>query len=312
MEKVTALRMAVAGGRETAELSAELGRLLLKGVDLSRYREVVVVPDGPLYFLPFSILPSEGGVPLRSLGLSVLPSAKLFTELQKRVASEGKEMTVFADPIYSDPTSSAANRALVPLGDLSPLPGTAVEADILEELGEAKGYTVNRHTRGGASRNELFRASDTGQLRESRYLHFATHGHLAPQDARLSGLVLSVVDEKGEEVNAFLRLVDIYRLDLDAELVVLSACQTGLGTVREGEGLQGLYQGFMMAGSRGVLNTLWSIDDDGTAAFMRYFYDSLLSGKEPKEALSEAQQAMVSSERWSAPVYWAGFQLVSR
>ena len=312
MQKVAALRLAVTGGRETTELSAELGRLLLKGVDLSRYREVVVVPDGPLYFLPFSILPSESGIPLRSLGLSVLPSAKLFTELQKRAAAEGKEMTVFADPIYSDPGSVGSTRSLVPLGDLSPLPGTAVEADILEELGEAQGFRVNRHTRGEASRDELFRSSDTGELRESRYLHFATHGHLAPQDARLSGLVLSVVNEKGEEVNAFLRLVDIYRLDLDADLVVLSACQTGLGTIREGEGLQGLYQGFMMAGSRAVLNTLWSIDDDGTAAFMRYFYDSLLSGKEPKEALSEAQQAMARSERWSAPVYWAGFQLVSR
>ena len=68
----------------------------------------------------------------------------------------------------------------------------------MEELGEAKGYTVNRHTQGEASRNQLFRASDSGHLRDSRYLHFATHGHLAPQDARLSGLVLSVVDEKGK------------------------------------------------------------------------------------------------------------------
>lgn len=312
MEMVAALRLAIVGGRESAELSAELGRILLKGVDLSRYKEVVVVPDGPLYFLPFSVLPSESGVPMHSLSLSVLPSAKLFAELQKREAAGGKEMTVYANPIYSDPGPSSSTRALVPLSELSPLPGTAVEADILEELGTSKGFTVNRHTRAEASRNELFRASDSGKLKASRYLHFATHGHLAPQDARLSGLVLSTVNEKGEEVNAFLRLVDIYRLDLDADLVVLSACQTGLGNIREGEGLQGLYQGFMMAGSRAVLNTLWSIDDDGTAAFMRYFYKSLLSGSEPKKALSDAQQAMAKSQRWSAPVYWAGFQLVSR
>jgi CHAT domain-containing protein len=130
-------------------------------------------------------------------------------------------------------------------------------------------------------------------------------------DARMSGLVLSTVNEDGRSINGYLRLVDIYKLNLDADLVVLSACQTGMGSIREGEGLQGLYQGFIMAGSRTVLNTLWSVDDEGTATFMRFFYDSLMSGSSPKKALSDAQQAMAASTSWSEPFYWAGFQLVS-
>lgn len=303
MDKVATLRDAVFRGDDTTEMVKTLSELLLPKVDLSGYSEVVVVPDGPLYLFPFGVL-------LSKLRPTVLPSATSLVELKKREATKSAEITVMADPLYSDRASEVRGDS-VHLGSLSRLPGTAREANIVKELATARGYQVDIHLGAAASRQKLFEKSESGELRKSRIVHFATHGFFAPKDIKMSGLVLSTVDQEGNLVNGYLRLLDIYKLDLDAELVVLSACQTGRGTIREGEGLQGLYQGFLLAGGRTVLNTLWSVDDAGTAAFMQFFYGSLMEGRSPKEALSDAQQKMATSDLWSDPLYWAGFQLVS-
>jgi CHAT domain-containing protein/tetratricopeptide (TPR) repeat protein len=311
IELVKELRLSVQRGESSKELAAKVGEVILGGLDLSGFREVIVVPDGPLYLLPFSMVETGVG-PLSRFQPSVLPSASVLIELQKRQSSESTEITVLADPVYDDEAKSSVNlRASLHTSLLSRLPGTAREARIVKEAASSSGYQVHLHTREHASREELFEMSDSGELRNSRILHFATHGYFAANDARMSGLVLSTVDENGKQINGYLRLVDIYKLNLKADLVVLSACQTGLGSIREGEGLQGLYQGFIMAGSRTVLNTLWSVDDEGTAAFMKFFYTSLMDGSSPKKALSDAQQSMAATPTWSEPFYWAGFQLVS-
>jgi len=308
MELVKRLTASVLRREDSLALARETGEILLKGVDFQGVDRVVIVPDGPLYLLPFSLLETGSG-PLSRFKPTILPSAKVLVDLPRETSSENGEITVVADPVYQLPERPGETQGFP---EFQPLPGTAVEAAIVEELAHEEGYEVKLLTGDEATRDNIFRASDNGKLKESRIVHFATHGYLDPKDARLSGLVLSTVDNNGKGVNAYLRLVDIYRLELDSDLVVLSACQTGLGTIRQGEGLQGLYQGFMMAGSRAVLSTLWSIDDDGTAAFMRYFYTNLMNGSEPRLALSQAQQSMASSDRWSSPFYWAGFQLVSR
>ena len=106
-------------------------------------------------------------------------------------------------------------------------------------------------------------------------------------------MVLSLVDEKGNPQNGFLRLHDIFNLNLPAELVVLSACQTGLGEEVKGEGLVGLTRGFMYAGAPRVLVSLWSVSDEATAEFMSRFYRLMLQDKLlPAEALRKTQQEM--------------------
>ena len=126
----------------------------------------------------------------------------------------------------------------------------------------------------------------------------------------LSGLVLSLVDEKGKAQDGFLRLNDIFNLNLPADLVVLSACQTGLGKDIRGEGLVGLTRGFMYAGSSRVVVSLWSVNDQATAELMKRFYQGMLkNGERPAAALRAAQMEMWKDPRWRAPYFWAAFVL---
>jgi CHAT domain-containing protein len=149
------------------------------------------------------------------------------------------------------------------------------------------------------------------ELRQYRMVHFATHGFLNKTHPELSGIVLSLVDQQGKPQDGFLQLHDVYNLDLPAELVVLSACQTGLGKAVWGEGLVGLTRGFMYAGARRVVASLWGVQDLATAELMKRFYGAMLGEKKmkPAEALRAAQIEMWKMQRWRSPYYWGGFML---
>lgn len=141
-----------------------------------------------------------------------------------------------------------------------------------------------------------------------RIVHFATHGLLNDQHPELSGVVLSLVDEQGRPQDGFLQLHEVYNLNLPAEVVVLSACKTALGKEMKGEGLVGLTRGFMYAGAARVVASLWSVDDQPTAEFMKRFYQEMLAkGQRPAAALRAAQVAMWQKKK--PPYYWAAFVL---
>jgi CHAT domain-containing protein/tetratricopeptide (TPR) repeat protein len=147
-------------------------------------------------------------------------------------------------------------------------------------------------------------------LGQYRYVHFATHGLLDSERPGLSALVLSMVDAQGKAQDGFLRANDIYNLKLPAELVVLSACQTGLGKEIKGEGLEGLTRGFMYAGAARVVVSLWSVNDKATAELMTKFYEKMLKqGERPAAALRAAQVEMWKQKQWQSPYYWAAFTL---
>ena len=149
------------------------------------------------------------------------------------------------------------------------------------------------------------------RLADYRILHFATHSLLDRQRPELSGLVLSMWNENGQPRDGLLRLHDLFDLRLPAELVVLSACETGLGRELKGEGLIGLTRGFMYAGVPRLVVSLWRVDDAATAELMRLFYTNMLEGRmSPSVALQRAQRSMRRSQEWSAPYYWAGFVFV--
>lgn len=319
MDEVREYRLAIQlQSPKAKKLGADLSQTLFGGLSgLEGFEEIVVVPDGPLFLLPFSPLKLKDGRELYYHSVSVLPSAKSMVYLKApRPTTAGGTVTVFANPAYasSDDTGVAIATGTARVGSSGTpveLPGTAREAELVKKLCEPK-HEVDVYTRAEASRGRLEDLNRSGRLEKSRVLHFATHGFMVPENPRLSGLILSLVDEKGRARNGYLRLLDIYDLHLDADLVVLSACETGKGTIKEGDGLLGLYQGFLTAGGRQVLNTLWSIDDEGTAVFFGYFYEALMGGKSAKESLALAQQRMAQSDRWSSPYYWAAFQLVSK
>ena len=164
---------------------------------------------------------------------------------------------------------------------------------------EALGFKANRAT-----------ATDPA-LGQYRVVHFATHSLFNDEYPELSGIVLSLYDERGRpQEDGFLRLQDIYNLKLSADLVVLSACRTGLGKNIRGEGLIGLTRGFMYAGASRVVASLWKVDDEATAELMKRFYQHFFrDGMTPAASLRAAQDSMRTQRRWRAPYYWAGFVL---
>jgi CHAT domain-containing protein len=188
------------------------------------------------------------------------------------------------------------------LADLVRLPFSRLEAE------EIARFAGERRTR-LALDFDASRALATGaEIGRYRLVHFATHALLNTRDPELSGVVLSLVDEEGRPQNGFLRLYDIYNLEINADLVVLSACQTALGQEVRGEGLIGLTRGFMYAGTPRVVATLWRIDDRATAELMRRFYRGILEqGLRPAAALRAAQASMWRETRWRSPHFWAGF-----
>jgi CHAT domain-containing protein/Tfp pilus assembly protein PilF len=272
-----------------------------------------------------------------------LPSASVLALLRAgapRSTPSGKVVAVVADPVF-DTTDErvhgtfahAGGRAREATRGSSPKPRPSLPSRVdrsLADVGLGKTGTralarlpfsrmearaILEVTPAGAGMEALdFEASratvTSAALRQYRILHFATHGLMDSRHPELSGLVLSLVDAHGRAQDGFLGLEDIYNLDLAADLVVLSGCETGLGKDIQGEGLLSLTRGFLYAGASRVVASSWSVDDAATAELMGRFYRSMeRDGMGPAAALREAQLEMWRQKRWSDPYYWGAFQL---
>ena len=189
-------------------------------------------------------------------------------------------------------------------GRLTRLPWSREEANAISKLVPRNenftslGFKANRQT------------ATSAELSKYRYIHFATHGIMDLEHPELSGIVFSMFDEKGRPQDGYVRLHEIYNLNLPAELVVLSACQTGVGKQIRGEGLIALTRGFMYAGAKSIVASLWKVDDAATSQLMAEFYKQIFTNKlKPAAALRAAQLKMSQEKRWRSPYYWAGFFL---
>jgi CHAT domain-containing protein len=155
-----------------------------------------------------------------------------------------------------------------------------------------------------ASEAAVKRASEAGELARARFVHFATHGVLAGPGRRQPALVLA----PGGGEDGFLELDEVTGLKLNADLVVLSACRSGQGRLDRAEGITGLARAFLYAGSRGVVCSLWQVDDRQTARLMAAMYRELNKGRPAADALRAAQRELI--DRRVAPLYWAPFVLI--
>ena len=273
-----------------------------------------------------------------------LPSASTLIALRRQVEGRktaSKVVAVLADPVFqrddprvgtlktTKPNLGAAQRANGKQGSASPMESVSRER-LTRSAGDV-GFNKNqlRFPRLVFSRKEArailaaapagtgmealdFQASrglaTSTDLSQYRIVHFATHGLLDSGHPELSGLVLSLVNERGDPQRGFLQLQDIYNLKLSADLVVLSACETALGKEVRGEGLVGLTRGFMYAGAPSVVASLWNVDDMATAELMGRFYGAMLrQGLRPSAALRQAQIEMHAQKRWLSPNYWGAF-----
>ncbi|MEW6210913.1 MAG: CHAT domain-containing protein [Acidobacteriota bacterium] len=259
-----------------------------------------------------------------------LPSAStlaLLREEEGKRRRAPKALVVLADPVFRDDDTRVRNKSSAAAADSVPkasnvgLERSASESGLADlRFGRLIGTRreaaailalVPATDRKQAFDFEASRRTATGAgIGDYRILHFATHGLLNSEHPELSGLVLSLVDESGRPQNGFLRLHEIYNLKLAADLVVLSACRTALGRNIRGEGLMGIARGFMHAGARRVVASLWKVDDRATAELMKHFYRRMLTdGMSPSAALAEAQRAMLKQRQWQAPYYWAAWTL---
>ena len=310
--------------------ASELARIIVApaAADLGTKR-LVVVADGALQYVPFAAL-SVDGKGYRPLVVEHevvnLPSASSLA-IQRQALVNRKPapggIAVVADPVFS--TADARFKNSVRAKESAPT--TANDTRIIEHLSGGSGQLSIRRlpfTRQEADQilavapaGSNFKAIDfranrtlatSGELSKYRYVHFATHGYLDTTRSGLSAIVLSMIDEQGNPQDGFLRTHDIYNLKLPAELVVLSACETGLGKEVKGEGIDGLTRGFMYAGARRVVVSLWNVNDKATASLMQHLYLGMLRGnKTPAAALRAAQIEMLHTKQWQSPYYWAAF-----
>ncbi len=259
---------------------------------------------------------SAGRVPARKM-LAVLADPvfeaddpRLLTIIKRKTGKRAPTVIIRSapDPISSSPTeNSDASQFIRSIratyrGSFGRLPFSIDEAKAIAELVPAN--SLLKATSFQASRAMVM----SGELADYRIIHFATHGLLNSEHPELSGLVLSLLDKTGKSQDGFLRLHDIYNLRMPSEIVVLSACQTGLGKEIKGEGLVGLTRGFMYAGAQRVVASLWRVDDYATADLMAHFYHKMLkNGRRPAAALRMAQLEMMKQKRWSSPYFWASF-----
>ncbi|HEV7746078.1 MAG TPA: CHAT domain-containing tetratricopeptide repeat protein [Pyrinomonadaceae bacterium] len=304
-------------------------------------RRLVIVADGALNFVPFEALVTTDKVGdyssldylIKTNKTSYAPSASVTAAIRDQKRTAGRNVLLIADPIFSanDPrlrSSSAGagkqNEATRGLGldsavsdvtgpanppndplTLPRLAGTRAEAEQIARLTRNSGAQADMWLDLAANEDDV----KTREIQSYRVLHVATHGILDATRPQFSGLVLSLVGNKNDD--GFLRTSEVFNLKLGAPLVMLSACESGLGKIKRGEGVIGLTQAFMYAGAPTVGVTLWSVADKPTAELMTDFYRHMLGPEpSPSSAMREAQLTMISGKKYSAPFYWAPFVLV--
>ena len=348
--RVNELLVAKADGLYPQTLTTLSQMLLQPVAEELGRKRLLIVSQGVLQYVPFGALPdpsshvprtrSRAGVSKdRSEPLIVnheivsLPSASVLATLRREFGSRKsalRTVAVLADPVFDKHDQRVKSNAKS--NEQNTAEKKAVNTSTISDLERSiEKLGVNSFDRLTLSRREAelitasapkgrslkaldFMASRatalSPDLEQYHIVHFATHSLINNQHPELSGIVLSLVDEHGNPQDGFLRLYEIYNLKLNADLVVLSACQTALGKDIKGEGLVGLTRGFMYAGAPRVVASLWKVSDNATAELMNRFYQKMLTeGLRPAAALRAAQVSMLKQKQWGAAYYWAGFVL---
>ena len=309
-------------------------------------KRLLIVADGALNYVPFEALVKSSetadysSLPylIKSNEIIYAPSASVVRVIRQQNANrDARAMLIVADPVFnSNDARAKGTGAAAPTADtrglgiesaltdvsgsdavadttgkmqglpLARLAGTRTEAEQIAKLAKASGTQADTWLDLDASEDNI----DSRDVTKYRVLHIATHGLLNAERPQFTGVVLSLVGNKTED--GFLRTDEVFNLRLGSPLVMLSACETGLGKENRGEGVMGLTRAFMYAGAPTVGVTLWSVADKSTADLMTGFYKRFLAtpNSSPSAAMREAQLEMIAGKKYSAPFYWAPFVLV--
>lgn len=315
-------------------------------------RNFIIIPDGPLYYMPWGILMDSRGrifssscqhrlahssivwmnlrrgqnrqarYPLLALGNAVYNKGHLLQAKAQRGRSRSagtKALSFLSKQVYSDKLDTISGQS-----PYDNLPGTDDEVRAIIQLAYGKTVQTANHMLTGVTANEdrLYSLEESGVLSQYGIIHFAAHGLFVDHNPSMNAIVLTLPDmarryeEKAYAAytahygnlkrDGYLRLGEIKALDLKCRLVVMSACETSLGDIVQGEGMIGLPQAFLIAGSQAVMASLWPVDDEATFILMEEFYKNMLQKKMgPHEALQKAQS--VIHQEYNDPYYWASF-----
>jgi CHAT domain-containing protein len=314
-------------------------------------KRILVVADGALNYIPFEALVTSpasadySSLPylIKSNEIIYAPSASVVGAIRSQERKANRAVLVLADPVFNSndtrsrgasssdandtrglgiqsaltdisgqETAATAESAKMQGLPLARLAGTRAEAEQIVTLAKTSGTQTDVWLDLDASEDNL----ETHDVTKYRIVHIATHGLLNAERPQFTGLVLSLIGNKSED--GFLRTDEVFNLRLGSPLVMLSACETGLGKEKRGEGVMGLTRAFIYAGAPTVGVSLWSVADKSTAELMTDFYKRLLANSSAtaspevsaSSAMREAQLAMIAGKKYSAPFYWAPFVLI--
>ncbi len=284
----------------------------------SKRSKLIMIPDGILNYLPFEVLLTDNkgigpgnlysGLPflIKKYPISYAHSASVLKSLLSEHARakvsdpDNKKLIAFGDPVYENVNDTSYPS----VGSYKRLEYSGKEIENIASYfkkGNAEIYLRENATEENVKRE--------GELKKFNYIHFATHGFIDEGKPDFSSLVLTKTNNSEED--GFLQATEIFNLNLNADMVVLSACQTGLGKLVRGEGMVGLTRAFMYAGTPTVLVSLWSVSDISTSILMGEFYRNLVIEKLSKtDALRKAQLSMLGNEKFAHPFYWAPFVII--
>ncbi|HEU4391914.1 MAG TPA: CHAT domain-containing tetratricopeptide repeat protein, partial [Blastocatellia bacterium] len=321
----------------THELGRKLYGILIAPAQqmVGSTKRILICPDGPLQTLPFAALVSRTTPEVRYLiddkPLQTIVSMTVYAETREWAAQHTvreKRVLAFGDPVYTkdqaDKLGTTPRRSLGRSerperdSDVAYLRNRGVRFDVALPQTRKEVEGIARVFGKSATIRLAEQATETAAKLESRgfsVVHFAVHGWLDDRIGLNSGLLLTRPDllgkESTEDDNGLLQAWEILeRVRLNADLVVLSACETGLGKELRGEGLIGLTRAFQYAGAKSVVVSLWEVSDESTAALMSAFYRELQKGKGKDVALQRATAAVRKTPKWRHPFYWAPFILV--
>lgn len=303
----------------------QLYRVLLEPFEsrLAQYRKLIIVPDNVLAYLPFETLVGtrggDGGNEskrdhylVERFAIAYAPSASALAAVRAVQSPVSSGLVAFGDPVYSDQGRvQGSDWNASRLGyyaergfDLRRLPYSRTEVTGIGALFPA----AQRQVFVGSEANEQRVKGE--KLDHYRYVHFAAHGVIDEENPGRSGIILSL--EGSEKEDGVLQMTEIMRLKLNADLVTLSACRTGLGKVVSGEGVLGLTRAFLYAGTRSVAVSLWNVNDAATAELMKAFYRGLKGRQSKGEALRQAKLELLNGKQaaWRHPYFWGSFVLV--
>lgn len=298
---------------QSGDVYAQTAYILRKQLfpKLPNQKHIIVVPEGRLGTIPFeALLKSKSkieneqsyaslGYMVKSYVFSYEFSATLFLQAAKSGANKAENTALLCAPVdFTQHSVSAA---------LNNLPGSEQEVNQISQLFNTTGINAGKLL--GAEASESFIKSN--DLKKYKYLHFATHGIVNESKPELSEIYLYKEKNSKEDGNLFSG--EIYNLAINAELVTLSACQTGLGKITKGEGIIGLSRALLYAGAKNVVVSLWTVSDASTSKLMVDFYGNILKDKGGYGlSLQQAKKQLIEEKTFSKPYYWAPFVLIGK